>query len=100
MVYSRGGGNGALSGRSPVTLCVPCADKDPLIRYRTSAAWDRKHETAEQGRRDLGVRGLRRAAPDGEVPETAGARLEPSSRRLEPSSRTRPVRRCAEMGAP
>ena len=41
MVYNRGGGNGALSGRSPVMLCVPCADTDPLIDYRTSEAWER-----------------------------------------------------------
>src|SRR5215204_3635210 len=24
----------------PVTLCVPCADADPLVDYRTSASWD------------------------------------------------------------
>jgi hypothetical protein len=40
MVYSKAGAHGASSSSSPVTLCVPCADKDPLITYGTSLRWE------------------------------------------------------------
>lgn len=26
----------------PVTLCVPCADRDPLVDYRLSIRWERE----------------------------------------------------------
>jgi hypothetical protein len=32
MVYRRDG---------PVTLCLPCADGDPLVDYRTALRWER-----------------------------------------------------------
>jgi hypothetical protein len=25
-----------------LTLCVPCADADPLVEYRTSSKWERR----------------------------------------------------------
>jgi hypothetical protein len=35
LVYRRAG---------PVTLCVPCADRDPLVEYRTSLRWEKARE--------------------------------------------------------
>jgi hypothetical protein len=42
MVYSKAGAHGASSSSSNVTLCVPCADRDPLIEYRTSVRWEQR----------------------------------------------------------
>ena len=28
--------------QGPVTLCVPCADDDPLVDYRKSARWEQQ----------------------------------------------------------
>jgi hypothetical protein len=28
----------------PVTLCVPHADEDPLVEYRTSTRWEKRRE--------------------------------------------------------
>jgi hypothetical protein len=35
----------------PVTLCVPCADKDPLVDYRTSESWERREQRRRARRR-------------------------------------------------
>ena len=34
----------------PVTLCVRCADKDPLVDYRTSVRWEREQARRRQTR--------------------------------------------------
>ena len=44
MVFSKAGANGASSSSSSVTLCVRCADADPLIDYRPSYRWERRRE--------------------------------------------------------
>jgi hypothetical protein len=35
----------------PVTLCVPCADRDPLVEYRTSRRWEEKRMREREARR-------------------------------------------------
>jgi hypothetical protein len=40
----------------PVTLCVPCADKDPLVEYRTSVRWERARMARRQKRSPQGDR--------------------------------------------
>jgi hypothetical protein len=45
MVYSKAGAHGVSSSSSSVTLCVPCADDDPLIDYRTSFRWEQRRHT-------------------------------------------------------
>jgi hypothetical protein len=37
MVYRRSG---------PVTLCVPCADRDSLVEYRPSIRWEQSRKAA------------------------------------------------------
>ncbi len=34
----------------PVTLCVRCADRDPLVDYRLSQRWEKERARARQGR--------------------------------------------------
>jgi RNase P subunit RPR2 len=34
-----------------VTLCVPCADRDPLVEYRTSLRWEREAQRKLEKRR-------------------------------------------------
>jgi hypothetical protein len=41
MVYRRNG---------HVTLCVPCADGDPLVDYRTSTRWERRRGSRRQAK--------------------------------------------------
>ena len=47
MVYRRLG---------PVTLCVSCADADPLVDYRPSIRWEQRRQKAQTGRRDASPR--------------------------------------------
>lgn len=34
----------------PVTLCVPCADRDPLVDYRLSQRWEKERARGRQSR--------------------------------------------------
>jgi hypothetical protein len=50
----RVGGDMVYRKAGPVTLCHPCADRDPLVDYRPSLRWERVEQTKRQGRRAAG----------------------------------------------
>jgi hypothetical protein len=42
----RPGGDLVYRRLGPVTLCVPCADEDPLVEYRPSIRWEQRKRAA------------------------------------------------------
>jgi hypothetical protein len=36
--------------QGPVTLCVPHADEDPLVDYRTSVKWEQRRKRGRRKR--------------------------------------------------